>query len=127
MPNTSFAETLSLHQLVGSLSRVGVKKIAIVRGGEGGWLVRGLHAELGTGAATGATREGALEALLSATDRSLGYDEPRCCSICDGMGHGYPGGGPCPTEMTGEPMDEREERAVAEFEEEMRASMGGRW
>lgn len=24
--------------------------------------------------------------------------EPQCCSICDGMGHGYPGGGPCPTE-----------------------------
>lgn len=37
-----------------------------------------------------------LEAL-----RALGYeseDEPRCCSICDGPGHGYPGGGPCPLE-----------------------------
>lgn len=30
---------------------------------------------------------------------------PRC-SICDGLGHGYPGGGPCPLEVTdysGEP------------------------
>lgn len=23
------------------------------------------------------------------------------CSICDGMGHGYPGGGPCPLETVG--------------------------
>jgi hypothetical protein len=25
----------------------------------------------------------------------------RHCSICDGVGHGYPGGGPCPLEETG--------------------------
>lgn len=25
------------------------------------------------------------------------HDEP-CCSICDGVGHGYPGGPPCPLE-----------------------------
>jgi len=28
-----------------------------------------------------------------------GNDEGPCCSICDGLGHGYPGGGPCPLEM----------------------------
>lgn len=26
------------------------------------------------------------------------HDQP-CCSICDGVGHGYPGGGPCPLEV----------------------------
>ena len=26
-------------------------------------------------------------------------DEPQTCSICDGIGHGYPGAGPCPTEI----------------------------
>lgn len=33
------------------------------------------------------------------------YEGPHC-SICDALGHGYPGGGPCPLEMTdysGEP------------------------
>lgn len=25
------------------------------------------------------------------------------CSLCDALGHGYPGGGPCPLEETGEP------------------------
>lgn len=33
-------------------------------------------------------------------ERWLDAQEPRCCSICDGMGHGYPGGGPCPLENT---------------------------
>jgi hypothetical protein len=28
------------------------------------------------------------------------YEEPPCCSICDGQGHGYPGAGPCPLENT---------------------------
>lgn len=27
--------------------------------------------------------------------------EGPCCSICDGLGHGYPGGGPCPLEEGG--------------------------
>lgn len=27
------------------------------------------------------------------------HDVP-CCSICDGAGHGYPGGGPCPLEVS---------------------------
>jgi hypothetical protein len=27
------------------------------------------------------------------------YEEPPCCSICDGNGHGYPGGPPCPLEV----------------------------
>lgn len=26
------------------------------------------------------------------------WDEGPCCSICDGLGHGYPGGPPCPIE-----------------------------
>lgn len=25
--------------------------------------------------------------------------EGPCCSICDGLGHGYPGGPPCPLEV----------------------------
>lgn len=25
-------------------------------------------------------------------------DEGPTCSLCDGLGHGYPGGGPCPLE-----------------------------
>jgi hypothetical protein len=28
------------------------------------------------------------------------YDDVPCCSICDGAGHGYPGGGPCPLEVS---------------------------
>jgi hypothetical protein len=32
-----------------------------------------------------------------------GWDfEGPCCSICDGLGHGYVGGAPCPLEMRGE-------------------------
>jgi hypothetical protein len=27
-----------------------------------------------------------------------GFVEGPTCSICDGLGHGYPGGGPCPIE-----------------------------
>lgn len=27
------------------------------------------------------------------------WDDVPCCSICDGAGHGYPGGGPCPLEV----------------------------
>lgn len=33
--------------------------------------------------------------------------EPPTCSICDGLGHGYPGGGPCPLEETGEREHDR--------------------
>lgn len=29
------------------------------------------------------------------------FYEPPSCSICDGLGHGYPGGPPCPLEMRG--------------------------
>lgn len=29
------------------------------------------------------------------------YGEGPCCSVCDGLGHGYPGGGPCPLEESG--------------------------
>lgn len=27
-----------------------------------------------------------------------GWRDGPCCSICDGLGHGYPGGPPCPLE-----------------------------
>ena len=30
----------------------------------------------------------------------FGWEGPTC-SICDGLGHGYPGGGPCPLEDRG--------------------------
>jgi hypothetical protein len=30
------------------------------------------------------------------------YDEGPTCSLCDAVGHGYPGGGPCPLEMRGQ-------------------------
>ena len=29
------------------------------------------------------------------------FDEGPTCSLCDGLGHGYPGGGPCPLEERG--------------------------
>jgi hypothetical protein len=29
------------------------------------------------------------------------FDEGPSCSICDGLGHGYPGGAPCPLEERG--------------------------
>jgi len=29
------------------------------------------------------------------------FDDGPTCSICDGLGHGYPGGGPCPLEDRG--------------------------
>lgn len=36
------------------------------------------------------------------------YDEfePRHCNICDAVGHGYPGGGPCPLEVNDRYRDE---------------------
>lgn len=36
-------------------------------------------------------------------------DEGPTCSICDGVGHGYPGGGPCPLEVNDRCRDETEE------------------
>lgn len=44
------------------------------------------------------------------------YDEPPSCSICDGLGHGYPGGPPCPLEVNEVQRwetDEDERRAQA--------------
>jgi len=29
------------------------------------------------------------------------WDDGPTCSLCDGLGHGYPGGGPCPLEERG--------------------------
>jgi hypothetical protein len=34
------------------------------------------------------------------------YYEGPCCSLCDGLGHGYPGGGPCPLEISYAVRDE---------------------
>lgn len=39
-------------------------------------------------------------ALLAALEDEEGYEGPSC-SICDGLGHGYPGSGPCPLEERG--------------------------
>jgi hypothetical protein len=33
------------------------------------------------------------------------WDEGSTCSICDGLGHGYPGAGPCPLEDRGYDTD----------------------
>jgi hypothetical protein len=35
-------------------------------------------------------------------DFLYGFDEGPTCNICDGLGHGYPGAGPCPLEERGE-------------------------
>jgi hypothetical protein len=37
------------------------------------------------------------------------------CSLCDGVGHGYPGAGPCPLEETGE--DDPRERELWAMED----------
>ena len=34
------------------------------------------------------------------------------CSICDGLGHGYPGAGPCPLEERGFGYDDEEHRLL---------------
>lgn len=43
--------------------------------------------------------------LMLAVDFAAGINEPDyegpSCSICDGLGHGYPGGRPCPLEDRG--------------------------
>jgi len=41
-------------------------------------------------------------------------DDAPCCSICDGVGHGYPGGGPCPLENRGAWDSFRDEEAERE-------------
>lgn len=38
---------------------------------------------------------------LDMLDEAIYEDGLRYCSICDGIGHGYPGGGPCPLEERG--------------------------
>ncbi len=89
----------------------------------------------------GETREAAAEYLLASI--TMPEHEGPCCRICDGQGHGYPGGGPCPLEMQGEPLDPCEEEADRQYEEDMamaqwryerdvernaeRAILGGAW
>lgn len=55
-----------------------------------------------------ARRVGAGEAL-EAVEADLFGDEvetwQQTCSICDGLGHGYPGAGPCPLEDRGYDTD----------------------
>lgn len=49
------------------------------------------------------------------TTEAEGYDEGPSCSICDGLGHGYPGGPPCPLEVNEQQRwetDEDERRAA---------------
>lgn len=102
----------TLSTLAQEVRRQFGKSPRIVRESTGVW-----KAEVVGVAAYDTTREGALERLL---DASAYDDEPRCCSLCDAPGHGYPGGGPCPLENMGEPMDAREEEAIARYEAEMR-------
>ncbi len=59
------------------------------------------------------------QAAADALDDMLGIDpyyEGPSCSICDALGHGYPGGGPCPLEETGE--DDPYERMLWAIEDE---------
>lgn len=44
------------------------------------------------------------------------YEGPSC-SICDALGHGYPGGGPCPLEDRGYDEDDSSERWLESLEE----------
>jgi hypothetical protein len=37
----------------------------------------------------------------AASELLYGPPEPPTCSLCDGVGHGYPGAGPCPLEERG--------------------------
>ncbi len=69
----------------------------------------------------------ALCAACRERDHEMGLEEMdiRYCSICDGMGHGYPGGGPCPLEMMGEMESEAQEAyearmGVVSFEDSIR-------
>jgi len=50
---------------------------------------------------------------LEAPDEAFEPEEPYegpTCSICDGLGHGYPGAGPCPLEDDGRFEDDPRER-----------------
>ena len=62
-----------------------------------------------TAADCGHTAETASAACDECWDR-YGPDEGPSCSICDALGHGYPGGGPCPLEERGY-WDAEEERS----------------
>lgn len=44
-------------------------------------------------------------------------DEPRTCSLCDAIGHGYPGAGPCPLEDRG--WDDRPDREMFTFQADL--------
>jgi hypothetical protein len=48
-----------------------------------------------------ATRMAQIEQARRAYGGDEFYEGPTC-SLCDGLGHGYPGGGPCPLEERGE-------------------------
>lgn len=41
------------------------------------------------------------EAVAEFLDDLAAGPDPQTCSLCDGVGHGYPGAGPCPLEERG--------------------------
>lgn len=52
-----------------------------------------------------------------------GPPDPPTCSLCDAVGHGYPGAGPCPLEETGE--DDPFERMLWAMEDARRSEWDG--
>jgi hypothetical protein len=69
--------------------------------GKWGWRV-GFKTDAGETVWTDLRNVKAMEALMDSDEL---VPEPTC-SLCDGVGHGYPGAGPCPLEVTdysGEP------------------------
>jgi hypothetical protein len=42
------------------------------------------------------------EGKVTHIEKGYGWgEEGPTCTLCDGLGHGYPGAGPCPLEMRG--------------------------
>jgi len=102
------------------LKSAGASNVALRRRSAGGWIV----AFTFEGESHEACGDTEVKAFEVADEVINGPAEPRCCSICDGMGHGYPGGGPCPLENMGEPMSEREEYLLGLEEDRMREIYG---
>lgn len=66
----------------------------------------------------GAVVGGPFRSEAEAADFAWGPQDPPSCSVCDAFGHGYPGGGPCPLEETGE--DDLWERELWALEDALR-------
>ena len=88
-----------MRALVAQIQAAGGTKVSVRRDAEHGWRASAL-AYGAPALGFGITREAAFAELLAGLTRPED-DEPRCCSICDAPGHGYPGGGPCPLEDRG--------------------------